>query len=299
MTTRQPRRRPLILAVAITLTMALSGCGAAAGIGATQRTGGSGTDADAAGYWTRTRLLNAQPWRTWALPRIPDAAPGATPSAGPTYLAAPRVGAIFSHDRNGNHFCTASVVASPHGDLLITAAHCIHGGKGGGYKSDIVFIPGYRDGTAPFGVWTPSRLIVDQRWIDSSDPDLDVGFVVLRRSDGRSIQDVLGANKIGFDAGFTSLVRVTGYPQSAGAPVTCRNWTARQSDTQLRFECTGFYGGTSGSPWVTDFNPQTHEGTIVGVIGGYQEGGETDSLSYSPYFGNAIRRLYDHAVAAG
>jgi V8-like Glu-specific endopeptidase len=47
--------------------------------------------------------------------------------------------------------CTASVVASPAGNLLITAAHCINGGNGAGYKQDIVFIPDYRDGGAGKG----------------------------------------------------------------------------------------------------------------------------------------------------
>ena len=102
--------------------------------------------------------------------------PGATPSAHIRLLPAPRVGALFEHCASGNHFCTASVVASPGHDLLITAAHCIHGGKGGGYKSDIVFIPGYVDGSTPYGMWTPSKLLVDPRRAQSSDPDLDVGY---------------------------------------------------------------------------------------------------------------------------
>ena len=47
------------------------------------------------------------------------------------------------------------MVSSPGKDLLITAVHCINGGKGSrGYNSDIVFIPGYRDGQEPFGAWT-------------------------------------------------------------------------------------------------------------------------------------------------
>jgi hypothetical protein len=162
-----------------------------------------------------------------------------------------------------------------------------------------VFIPGYQDGTAPFGVWTPSRLLVDPRWAASSDPDLDVGFVVLRPLDGKNIQEVLGANQIGFDAGFVNLVRVTGYPASADAPVTCLNWTGEQSATQLRFGCGGFFGGTSGSPWITRFDPRTRTGTIVGVVGGYQEGGDTDAISYSVYLNDNVRSLYEQAAAAG
>ncbi|HET6187879.1 MAG TPA: hypothetical protein VFE59_12905 [Trebonia sp.] len=81
------------------------------------------------------------------------------------------------------------------------AAHCINGGKGGGYNTDIVFIPGYHDGIAPYGVWTPDKLIVDPRWARSSDPDFDVGFVVLQPDDGKNIEDVLGADQIGYQAG--------------------------------------------------------------------------------------------------
>ena len=207
-----------------------------------------------------------------------------------------RVGALFEHDASGNHFCTASVVASPGRDLLITAAHCINGGKGGGYRQDIVFIPGYRDGQAPSGIWTPARLVVAPQWMNSSDPDFDVGFVVLKPDDGKNVEDVLGADHLGVDPGYRNQVRVTGYPASADAPITCTGWTSRQSPSQLRFECDGFTGGTSGSPWVTDVGPQTGTGTIVGVIGGYQEGGSTAAISYSPYLGEQVEQLYHQAA---
>lgn len=154
-----------------------------------------------------------------------------------------------------------------------------------------------RVGATPYGVWTPRKLLVAPQWASSSDPDVDVGFVLLQPLDGKNIEDVIGANRIGFDAGFEHLVRVTGYPASADAPVTCINRTSQQSARQVKFECGGFFGGTSGSPWLTSFNAQTRTGTIVGVIGGYQEGGDTDAISYSAYLNGDIRQLYDQAVA--
>jgi len=280
-------------AAAVAAVALVSGCGAAGSSPAAA--GSSGTPTSGSGFWTRDRLLGARPLRDWT----PPLAPGATPSAHNPLVDAPRVGALFEHDASGNHFCTASVVDSPGHDLLITAAHCIHGGKGGGYKQDIVFIPGYVDGSTPNGVWTPSKLMVDSRWAASSDPDLDVGFVVLKPNDGKNIQDVLGANQIAFNAGFTNTVRVTGYPASTDAPVTCKNQTSQQSTYQVKFECGGFFGGTSGSPWITHFDLRSRTGTIVGVIGGYQEGGNTDSISYSAYFDDDIRTLYEQAQAAG
>ncbi len=270
-----------------------AGCGLAGGSSGAAE----GARGGAAGYWTRARLLGAAPMRRWAPPRLAAGAPSPSPSAHQPVVPAPRVGALFARNASGTHFCTASVVASPGRNLLITAAHCIDGGKGGGYNQDIVFIPGYENGAAPYGVWTPSKLLVDPHWADSSDPDYDVGFVVLKPYDGRNIQDVLGANQIEFNAPYTNLVRVTGYPSSDDAPVTCLNRTSEQSATQQKFVCGGFYGGTSGSPWIIRFDPRVRTGTIVGVIGGYQEGGDTPSISYSTYFDNDIRTLYEQAEA--
>jgi V8-like Glu-specific endopeptidase len=228
----------------------------------------------------------------------PAKTPRSTPSAHPAYVAGIKVGALFDNSVKGSHFCTASVVASPGDNLVITAAHCINSGNGQGYKQNVVFIPDYRDGTAPFGTWSPAKMFVAQQWAKSADPDFDVGFAVLKPLDGKNIQDILGANQIGFDPVYTDRVRVTGYPGSADSPVTCQNRTIKQSATQLRFNCAGFYSGTSGSPWVTKYHLGPHTGTIVGVIGGYQQGGDTNSVSYSSYFGPVIRALYQQAEAS-
>lgn len=243
-----------------------------------------------ASYWTEARLLAADPSRGLDY---------RTEQGKAAHLArlSLRVGALFEHDAGGDHFCTASVVASPGRDLLITAAHCINGGKNGGYRQDIVFIPGYRDGQEPFGVWIPAKLLVAPQWESSSDPDYDVGFIVLKPYDGKNVEDVLGANQLGINPGYENLVRVTGYPASKDAPVTCAGRTSRQSQSQLRFDCGGFTGGTSGSPWVTRFDPRTRTGTIVGVLGGYQEGGSTEAISYSSYLGPEVEQLYRQAVA--
>ena len=277
------------LAAAVAMLL-VSGCSAAPA-GDPPRSGASG----ATSYWDRSRLINARPLWAGQLAAPPV---GQTPAAH-TALAALKVGALFEHDASGAHFCTASVVASPGEDLLITAAHCISNGDGSGYKSDIVFIPGYNDGTTPYGIWTPERLLVAPQWANSADPDFDVGFIVLQPHDGENIQQVLGANQLGYDTGYQYLVRVTGYPSGTGAPITCVNWTSMESATQLEFDCDGYTGGTSGSPWVTGFDPRTRTGTIVGVIGGYQEGGDTPSASFSAYFGSGIHQLYEQAIAGG
>jgi V8-like Glu-specific endopeptidase len=249
-----------------------------------------------AAYWTRARLLGA-------LPVYGNSRSAPAPGASAESYAEPagsglRVGALFEHNASGNHFCTASVVDSPGKDLLITAAHCIYGASGGGYDSDIVFIPDYRDGQEPYGVWSVARLLVPQQWQQSANPDYDFGFVVLAARAGTDIEQILGANQLGTDTQYQYLVHVTGYPNEANAPISCVNWTTEQSSTQLRFECSGYTGGTSGSPWVTHFSTRSRTGTIVGVIGGYEQGGDTASVSYSVRFGAAVQSLYQQAIVA-
>ena len=244
-----------------------------------------------ASFWSERRLAHAHPL-------IEAHATEGRETEGQSHPARgrhPRVGGLFFENGGGAHFCTASVVDSPHGNLILTAAHCVYGD--GAFQHDIAFVPEYHDGDAPHGVWQPEHVVVDARWTSSSDPDDDVAFIVLRPLDGRNVADVVGANRLRFDPPFGRPVRITGYPSNAEAPITCVSHATEHSPTQMRVACTGFEVGTSGSPWVDRFNSRTLQATIIGVIGGYQEGGATDDVSYSPYFGARIEALYERAVA--
>ncbi|MGW3044127.1 trypsin-like serine peptidase [Kitasatospora sp. NPDC001159] len=233
--------------------------------------------------WSKQRLKGAIGTRT-----------GVTRTAKPTVLNG-LVGAVFTRNADGDHFCTASVVDSAGLNLIVTAAHCVWDPKLG-QRSDLVFAPGYRSGDTPSGVWPLLSVTVDDRWKDKADPDMDVAFAVVQAQNGRQVQQVLGANKLGANRGYQLPVRVTGYPGSSDVPITCANTTSEQSPTQLRIDCPDYTGGTSGSPWVTDFDPSTRTGTVVGVIGGYQEGGNSPDTSYSSYFGDRVQALYDRAT---
>src|SRR3984893_13118523 len=94
----------------------------------------------------------------------------------------PTVGALFtsSGGKLGTHFRTASVVHSAHGDLAITAAHCVAGIQG-----QIVFVPGYANGKEPYGVWPVSAIYTDQAWQSDQDQDDDVAFLRLADARGR------------------------------------------------------------------------------------------------------------------
>ncbi|WP_042367223.1 trypsin-like serine peptidase [Streptacidiphilus neutrinimicus] len=259
---------------------------------------GAGAAPSTSGEAVVRALPSPSAWKQERLTRAVSAHGGKTATAPANQITA-RVGAIFAHSGAGDHFCTGSVVQSQGQSMVVTAAHCVHGGKGGNYNTDIVFVPGYRDGAEPQGEWPIRSIVVDQRWIDSSDPDLDVAFLVLGSVDGKTIASVLGGNKLGVNAGFGRTVALTGYPANAGEPIACFNTTTQQSTYQMKISCPAFPGGTSGSPWLTGFDRATRTGTVIGVIGGYQQGGDTPDVSYSPYFDDDVLALYNRAVAEG
>jgi V8-like Glu-specific endopeptidase len=216
----------------------------------------------------------------------------------------PAVGALFTTTASGGlgtHFCTASVIDSPRRDLLMTAAHCVSGSGQG----PIVFVPGYHDGQAPYGVWRVTRVVVDQNWASSQDADDDFAFLVTAGRDGTRVQDVTGGERLaglpagGADPGNGQLVAVVGSPGAQDRPILCQNRMTPYGATQLQFDCAGYSDGTSGSPLLANVSSSTALGTVVGVIGGYQRGGYTSNVSYAARLGPSATALYDTALNGG
>lgn len=198
-----------------------------------------------------------------------------------------RVGVLV---RGGAHYCTASVVHSEGRDLIVTAAHCLTGiGSGSG---GIEFVPGYRDGQAPYGEWAVARTYVGDGWKGRQDEDSDVAFARVVSRGGEEIEDVVGGNRLVAGRGRSPVgrdVTVVGYPKVQEVPVWCTNISTAYGGSQQRIECPGYSGGTSGSPWIDA------EGRVVGVLGGFQQGGATDDVSYSVVLGGEAAALYGEA----
>lgn len=243
-----------------------------------------------AAYWTAARMSSATPLDV----RDQAGTHGRLPTAQP--ISGSRVvGALFFDDGNGSHYCTASVIDSPKRDLLLTAAHCLYDPTTAAWHGHIVFVPKYGHGHRPYGTWPVWLMVVDKRWSDGGNPDVDFGFAAVQVVGGRRIADVVGANQLLADQGYTNRVRVIGYPAKSSfpsdRPVACDVLTHRLAARQVRFDCRGFYGGTSGSPLIKGYDPATQSGYAVGVIGGYHLGGSYDWRSYSPVFDGDIAHL--------
>ncbi len=208
-------------------------------------------------------------------------------------------------DGAGRPFCTGSVVRSPGGDIVMTAAHCVYGG--GSYPHGADVLPDAAGTTARYGAWHVDRIWVDPRYTGGHDTRYDYAFLRVTRPDGRRIEDVVGADTLRVDAPFTlRRVTTTGYPDRAdpgGLQLSCTLETYRSvaHPPDREMHCGGYTAGVSGSPWVL-LRPGARTGELVGLIGGFNGGGppdgspHEDAISYSPYFTGAARALLDRAA---
>ena len=99
-----------------------------------------------------------------------SAAAGETPQATPVGPD-PRIGAIFL-DGADMHSCTGSVLDTPGGDLVLTAAHCV----ADGVTTD--FVPAFAGYAPSIQTWRVDAVYLDPRWLADNDPHAD--YAVLR-----------------------------------------------------------------------------------------------------------------------
>ncbi|WP_420079717.1 trypsin-like serine peptidase [Streptomyces sp. JL4002] len=235
-------------------------------------------------------------------------APGERPT-----LPFPTVGVLMA---GGEHWCTASVVDSPRGNVVATAAHCVapagedgapgevaHDGLAIGELSFAPAFSGEGRGTQPLGVWKVSSIHVDDRWTKWGEDTADFAFLTIEPDeDGRSVQEAVGgsaeAPQPEWTSGYDRDVTVVGYPESdhnpQNKPVSCTTQTRHDEDDpdMLYMSCAGFWTGTSGSPWIADRGGAQPAGRLIGVL----SGGDTDVDSTAALFDERAKALYERAA---
>jgi len=272
--------------------------------------GADWTSAEAEAFWTPERMAEAVPDGDKAAPASPS--PAVRPEARGAQAAAPKVdhhfagvasvGVLFSQDKNlTTHYCTASVVKSPGRNLILTAGHC-------GPGSHAAFVPKYYKGADPhLGIWAVTHAYIEPGRQDTGpNSNLDFQFDTVADRGGLKLEDQTGGNTLTRTPGYVNQATVIGYPALANKnkpgdhtdePIKCPVSTSRLAGaglTQMTMTCDGFYGGTSGSPWLINFNGAT--GDVIGDLGGQNTGGLDPNVSYAPVFGDQVFSLYQQAT---
>ncbi|WP_405808164.1 S1 family peptidase [Streptomyces sp. NBC_00210] len=272
-------------------------------------------------FWTAERMAEAVPVDA-ARDRAPSmasaraAGPRVAPPGtkkGEYFGGLPMVGTFFYKARpfgGKATSCTGSVVHSGTKDLVLTAGHCGNGLKAATQR---IFVPQYRHGAAvadqPSGVFGVNRVFVDPRYEQNTKKpvsDLDFAFVRVAPNGKGKAEDVTGALTFTQASGYRHNATVIGYPSGESVnkkhqALRCNVATSRLTNfRQIQMTCGGFYGGVSGGPWITGYNPTTRTGKVIGNTGGYNGGGNdqnVDWISYAPVYGKDAQALYNDAVA--
>lgn len=246
---------------------------------------------EALAYWTPARIK--------AVGRATDLGPtnpNVTPWKG-TELKT--IGRLFFVNVNGDDsWCTATAVNSANRSVVMAAGHCVRRGSAPDFShTDMVFVPGYHKGKQPYGAFAVRTSLTPRTWAEDSTNDL-AALVVDADQQGRKLTDVVGGQAVAFNRPVGGTVRAFGYPASRPSRgeelLHCAGGAkkAPQADEQV-MPC-GMAGGSSGGPWLADFNATTGKGVLVSV-NSHGEGLETGEKMYGPVLGATAKKVYDQA----
>ena len=212
-------------------------------------------------------------------------------------------GKLFFKIGASTFVCSASLIKR---GVIVTAAHCVANYGASQFYSNWVFVPGYRDGVAPFGTWTATTAIVLNKYFAGApDECLPSAPGVVCTDNVALIQlapqttPVFPGTDTGWygyafgNSGFTAagLTHIT----QIGYPVALDGGLRMQRNDSQGFRSTSLFdntvigslmtGGSSGGPWLNNFGYKPKlSGTTFGtfsnpnVVVGVTSWGYTSSL---------------------
>jgi V8-like Glu-specific endopeptidase len=170
---------------------------------------------------------------------------------------------LYEIPGKGSYWCTAAVLSRR---VILTAGHCVHSGTASpGFYTKFVFVPAYRDGAAPFGVWPATYVTVTSTWAtglgklpNSADYALlELGDVTLTDGVLHRIGDVtgsFGALLSGLQANHLTML---GYPGNLDGGNKLHQVTAFTLKFDKKANCgasgSDMMQGSSGGPWIQNF----------------------------------------------
>jgi V8-like Glu-specific endopeptidase len=211
------------------------------------------------------------------------------------------VGKIFFKQGGGNYVASAAAIGR---NGIWTAGHCVHSGDGqpSGWSTNLVFVPGYRDGAAPFGQFTMRQLFCRTNWYQHGNPGglfEDMGAAILNPLNGRMLSELVGWLGFAWNFSRDQIWTSLGYP--AAPPFNGqRMWqdtapyandgSVPGSPPPIGIGCS-MTGGCSGGPWVLGLGSTNY----VNGHNSYRPNNQPLEM-YSPYFGENAHSLMQLVV---
>ena len=271
---------------------------------------GPASAGDAGDLWTPARIREARPIELRQDRAGASAAPGAAFGDDFEQVADPttpefRINGVvlLSLGIFGYGRCSGTAVRSANESVVMTAGHCVNGGgPNRWFPGEAAFVPAYRYGQRPFGIFPVRWIDTTRQWRASGgSPNYDVGAMVVGRNQaGQLLGEAVGGAKFAAGLRRDQEFSVHGYPAEdpfdGETQRDCGTATYLGHDPHslgypgplnLAVRC-GVTGGASGGGWLI------HGDTLNGVTSyGYFD---KQSPDFGPYFGKEVARLYGRAA---
>ncbi len=252
-------------------------------------------------YWTPARMASARPLDLvldkQGEARLRFGRPAPAASASFLAVGTPEVppysfnGRIFIRVGNKRGYCSGTAINSPTRQLVLTAGHCVNAGaeyRGNLWFRDLLFVPAYTAGKAPFGAFAArrSKVFAAPQWTNRSNSDFDVGaFLTHPNNRGLNVADAVGGGAtIAIDLPRPQRFATFGYPGNVKRMQGCNSHYL--GDDRLSFPLSGpptmairchWAPGASGGAWLIA------DGTQINGLNSYLHVDDPDK-TYSPYF---------------
>jgi V8-like Glu-specific endopeptidase len=179
----------------------------------------------------------------------------------------------------GGASCSASLIRK---GLVVTAAHCVALFGSGKFYSKWQFAPGYRNGTAPYGLWTVTKAYVLTAYLNGTDscanPGVicqdDIGILVLKAKSGAYPGTKTGWYGYAGWSGLPAQVTQLGYPGDLDNGLYMERtdspgYTSSSCCSNDTLIGTLMGKGSSGGPWLVNFGKAP---TLTGAVAGPNSG---------------------------
>lgn len=202
--------------------------------------------------------------------------------------------------------CSGSVLNSPNGDVVLTAGHCVIDPETGTVANKLMFVPGYRQHSEPFGRWAAEAFATTETWKKTAKAGQhpneggDLAVLVLSESEThKNVEEVVGGLGVAFDQPCNQTYTQYGYPAEApydGETLYSHVTPYAGPDTNPLFSpvpikiASDFTQGASGGPWT--IGPSSSPTVVSLTDYGYED---QPGWLYGAYFGEAARKAYELA----